>query len=161
MLPSFARGDRVKEGPCQPYPLQTSFGGNMISVSPRSAMLGPVLMALLGCAAKPSKPDPTMSASNDASNPLLAPWTGPWGGVPPFGRFKVSDLKPALQTAMDDKLAEIDRIAANPATPTFDNTIAQMERSGQELDRVTAVYVIYTGTMNDSEVQAIEKEMEP
>src|SRR5215470_4330857 len=153
MLPSFARGDRVKEGPCQPYPLQTSFGGNMISVSPRSA--------LLGCAAKPSKPDPTMCASNDAANPLLAPWTGPWGGVPPFGRFKVSDLKPALQTSMDENLAEIDRIAADPAQPTFDNTIAAMDRTGHSLDRVAAIYGVYTSTMNDAQVQAIESEMEP
>src|SRR5215472_13741249 len=161
MLPSFARGDRVKEGPCQPYPLQTSFGGNMIGVSPRSAILGPVLMALLGCAAKPSKPDATMNASSDAANPLLAPWTGPWGGVPPFGRFKVSDLKPALQAAMDESLAEIDRIAADPAQPTFDNTIAAMDRAGHSLDRVGAIYGVYTSTMDDAPVQAIESEMEP
>ena len=133
----------------------------MISVSPRSAILGPVLMALLGCAAKPSKPDATMNASSDAANPLLAPWTGPWGGVPPFGRFKVSDLKPALQAAMDESLAEIDRIAADPAQPSFDNTIAAMDRAGHSLDRVGAIYGVYTSTMDDAPVQAIESEMEP
>ena len=133
----------------------------MIGVSPRSAILGPVLMALLGCAAKPSKPDAAMSAANDAANPLLAPWTGPWGGVPPFGRFKVSDLKPALQAAMDESLAEIDRIAADPAQPTFDNTIAAMDRAGHSLDRVGAIYGVYTSTMDDAPVQAIESEMEP
>jgi len=101
------------------------------------------------------------SNQTDAKNPLLAPWTGPWGGVPPFGRFKVSDIKPALQTAMDENLGEIDRIAADPAPATFENTIAAMERSGHALDRVAAIYGIYTSTMNDAEVQAIESEMEP
>ena len=95
------------------------------------------------------------------NNPLLAPWMGPWGGVPPFGRFKVAELKPALETGMAENLAEIDRIAANPEPATFENTIAEMERSGHALDRVAAVYAIYTSTMNDAEVQAIEAEMEP
>jgi len=102
-------------------------------------------------------------ASNrtDTKNPLLAPWTGPWGGVPPFGRFKVADIKPALETAMDENLAEIERIAADPAAATFENTIAAMERSGHALDRVAPIYGIYTSTMNNDEVQAIETEMEP
>ncbi len=134
----------------------------MIRVSPRRpAIFGPALIALLACAGKPSKPDPAMSSSTEPANRLLAPWTGPWGGVPPFGRFKVSDLKPALEAAMAENLAELDRIAANPAPPTFDNTIAAMERTGHALDRVAPIYSIYTSTMNDAEVQAIESEMEP
>ncbi len=127
----------------------------------RTAILVVILITLVGCASKPSKPDQPMSSAAKASNPLLAPWTGPWGGVPPFGRFKVSDLKPALEAAMDENLAEIDRIAANPTPATFDNTIAEMERSGHELDRVASIYGVYTSTMNDAEVQAIEREMEP
>ncbi len=127
----------------------------------RQAPIAAVL-ALLACAAKPTKPDTEMSSNRtEAKNPLLAPWTGPWSGVPPFGRFKVSDIKPALETAMDENLAEIDRIAADPAPATFENTIAAMERSGHSLDRVAPIYGIYTSTMNDAEVQAIESEMEP
>ena len=68
-------------------------------------------------------------------NPLLAPWTGPFGGVPPFGKFKVADLKPALEAAMAQNVTEIDRIAADPAAPTFENTIVAMERAGKALDR--------------------------
>ncbi len=133
----------------------------MIRTAVRRAPIAAVL-ALLACAAQPTKPDTEMSYKRtDAKNPLLAPWTGPWGGVPPFGRFKVSDIKPALQTAMDENLAEIDRIAADPAPATFENTIAAMERSGHSLDRVAAIYGIYASTMSDAEVQAIETEMEP
>src|SRR5258708_35281010 len=117
-------------------------------------------IATLGCATDPPKPAAPPQAAAPA-NPLIEPWTGPWGGVPPFGRFKVADLKPALGAAMAENLAEIDRIAKDPAAPTFDNTIAAMERAGHALDRVSAVYEIYTSTMNDDESQAIEREMAP
>ena len=125
--------------------------------------LAPALAALWGCAAQPARHDaPAAEAKPVAEvNPLLAPWTGPWGGVPPFGRFKPADLRPALETAMAENLAEIDRIAADPAPPTFDNTIAAMERSGHTFDRVTTAYGVYTSTMNDAEVQGIEREMSP
>jgi peptidyl-dipeptidase Dcp len=134
----------------------------MTPIAPRwTAIPGLILMTLIGCSSKPPKPDQPMSSATKASNPLLGAWTGPWGGVPPFGRFKVSDLKPALEAAMAENLAEIDRIAANPAPATFDNTIAEMDRSGHELDRVASIYGVYTSTMNDAEVQAVESEMEP
>src|SRR2546423_4364152 len=131
-----------------------------------TGVLAPVLAALLGCAAQPTKPDDAASRTNDKTavaqvTPLLAPWQGPWSGVPPFGRFKPADVKPALEAAMVENLAEIDRIAADPAAPTFDNSIAAMERAGHTLDRVSAVYGIYTSTMNDDEMQGIEREMSP
>ena len=94
-------------------------------------------------------------------NPLLAEWAGPYGGVPPFGRFTVNDLKPALEAAIEAKLAEVEKIAADPSPPTFENTLAALERSGDALRRVSAIYSVYTSTLNDDAVQAIEREMEP
>jgi peptidyl-dipeptidase Dcp len=58
----------------------------------------------------------------DPNNPLLAKWVGPYGGVPPFDQIKVEQFKPALETAMAENLAEVDRIANDPAPPTFENT---------------------------------------
>jgi peptidyl-dipeptidase Dcp len=102
-----------------------------------------------------------MEAEPAAANPLLAPWTGPHGGVPPFDLVQVDHLKPALEAAMVEKLGEIDRIAGNAEPATFDNTIAAMERSGRTLDRVNTVYGIYSSTLNDEAVQAVEREMAP
>ena len=82
------------------------------------------------------------------AEPLLAPWTGPYGGVPPFDRVKVESLAPALEVGMARNLAEIELIATNPAAPTFDNTIAALERTGRALSRAATVYNIYTSTMN-------------
>jgi peptidyl-dipeptidase Dcp len=95
------------------------------------------------------------------SNPLLAPWTGPYGGVPPFDKVKVEQFKPALEAAMAEQLAEIDTIANDTAPPTFDNTIAALERSGRTLDRVSNIFGIYSSTMSTPDFQKVEEEMAP
>ncbi len=94
-------------------------------------------------------------------NPLLAKWEGPYGGVPPFDRVKVADFKPALEAAMSENLADVDRIAKDPAAPTFENTIAAMERAGQTLDRVQTIYGVFGSTMNGPEFQVVQREMAP
>ncbi|WP_250461026.1 M3 family metallopeptidase [Microbulbifer litoralis] len=96
-----------------------------------------------------------------AGNPLLAEWTGPYGGVPAFDKMKVEDLKPALEKAMEDNLAEVDAIAASAAEPTFENTIAALERSGSELDRVSAYYGIWSSNMSSPEFRKVQQEMAP
>ena len=50
--------------------------------------------------------------ANPAENPLTAKWTGPHGGLPPFDKVKLADFKPALEMAMAENLAEIDKIAS-------------------------------------------------
>ena len=107
--------------------------------------------------------DKSISAAAEQvdQNPLLAPWKGPFGGVPAFDRVKVADLKPALEAAMAENLTEIDRIASDPAAPTFENTIAAMERTGRTLDRVQTIYGIWGSNMSSQEFRQVEKEMDP
>ena len=95
------------------------------------------------------------------ANPLLKKWTGPHGGVPPFDKVNVADLKPALEAAMTETLAQIDTIANAKSAPTFENTIAAMERTGKTLDRVSTIYGIWGGNMSTPEFQKIESEMDP
>ncbi len=94
-------------------------------------------------------------------SPLLNPWTGPYGGVPPFDQVQVEMFQPALEAAMAEQLAAIDRIAADPAAPDFANTIAALERSGRTLDRVNAVFGIWGGNLSTPEFQAVEQTMAP
>jgi peptidyl-dipeptidase Dcp len=94
-------------------------------------------------------------------NPLLAPWTGPYGGVPAFDQARVELFQPALEAAMAEQLAEIDAIAGQEATPTFDNTIAALERIGKTLDRIGTYYGVFASTMSSPEFQAVEREMAP
>lgn len=94
-------------------------------------------------------------------NPLLAKWDGPYGGVPPFDKVQVPLFKPALEAAMAEQLIEIDRIAADTSAPTFANTIEALERVGNSLNRVSAVYAVWSSTMNNPEFQTVEREMAP
>jgi peptidyl-dipeptidase Dcp len=94
-------------------------------------------------------------------NPMLAKWTGPYGGVPAFDKVKISDFKPALEGAMAKNLAEIDAITANPAAPNFDNTIAALEDSGRTLSDLYCYYGIWGSNMSSPEFQAVETEMDP
>ncbi|HEX8722594.1 MAG TPA: M3 family metallopeptidase [Pyrinomonadaceae bacterium] len=104
---------------------------------------------------------PPAAGARAADNPLVAEWAGPFGGVPPFDRVRVADFKPALEAAMAENLAEVDKIAADKSAPTFENTVAAMERAGSTLDRVTTVYGIWSGNMNTPEFQAVQREMAP
>lgn len=103
----------------------------------------------------------SVSAETQATNPLVAEWTGPYGGVPPFDKVKIADFKPAIEEAMDEQLKEIDAIANNRAVPTFENTIAAMERAGAKLDRVATIYYIWSANMKTPEFGAVEREMAP
>ncbi|HLF55844.1 MAG TPA: M3 family metallopeptidase [Thermoanaerobaculia bacterium] len=96
-----------------------------------------------------------------ADQPLLARWTGPYGGVPPFDRVEVAQFQPELEAGMAEQLAEIEKIAADPAEPSFQNTIAALEGTGRTLDRVANVYGVWSSTMNSQEFQAVEREMAP
>jgi peptidyl-dipeptidase Dcp len=73
------------------------------------------------------------------SNPFYAPSTLPFG-APPFDRIKDADYQPAIEAGMAQELAEIDKVASNPAAPTFENTFVAIERSGRLLARASAAF---------------------
>jgi peptidyl-dipeptidase Dcp len=103
--------------------------------------------------------DPSAVAKSDP--PLLAPWTGPFGGVPAFGKFKVADIQTAMDQGIAQELADVDRIATDSNPPDYANTIVALERAGQPLNRANAVFGIYTSTMNDDEMQKIQSDVSP
>ncbi|MGK2885914.1 MAG: hypothetical protein ACSLE8_14270, partial [Rhodococcus sp. (in: high G+C Gram-positive bacteria)] len=125
-----------------------------------------VLVMVLGCTTTSPVIRDSASAPQDVfagseSNPLLAEWVGPYNGLPAFDRMELKDLKAALEVGMEISLAEIDAIATNPAPPTFENTIVEMQRAGKELDRVFSYYGIWSSNMNSPEFREIETAMIP
>lgn len=102
-----------------------------------------------------------MKTQIDLNNPLLQEWSGAYGGVPDFTKYKISDFKPAIEFAIQEKLDEIDGIANNAEEPTFDNTIVALELSGEKLDRIHAVYGIYRSNLSSPEFNVVDTEMSP
>jgi len=95
-----------------------------------------------------------------SGNPLLEPWTGPFG-APPFERLRPEHFRPAFDAALAQRRAEIASIAGNPEAPTFDNTIAALERSGEALDRVGAAFFSLVGADSNDALRQIEREIAP
>jgi peptidyl-dipeptidase Dcp len=82
---------------------------------------------------------PIMSGPAWAADPFAEPSRLPFH-APPFDRITDADYQPAFEAGMADHAAEIARIAADPAPPTFANTLEAMERAGQRLDRVEQAF---------------------
>lgn len=96
------------------------------------------------------------AAALSADHVLIAPWTGPYGGVPPWDEIKTSDFVPAFDKAIADARAEIDAVTANKKKPTFENTIEAMEKGGAELTRLQSIFGVYSGNLNVGDVPEIE-----
>jgi peptidyl-dipeptidase Dcp len=134
---------------------------------PRALCLAVAIIFILNAAVMNLETNVRASETNnistetvDETNPLLAEWKGKYGGIPPFDKVTVAQFKPALEAAMTENLNEIDKITNNSAAPTFENTIAELERAGHTLDRVSTAYNIWTGTMSSPEMQKVESEMD-
>lgn len=115
-----------------------------------------VSAALAGCSGKLPGGDAAAQLG-----PLLDPWAGPFGGVPPFDRAGPEALKPALLKGMELAQAEFDAIAGAQSAPSFENTVLAYEDSGRALQRALSFFSIYSANLNDEAVQAIEAEMSP
>jgi peptidyl-dipeptidase Dcp len=95
-------------------------------------------------------------------NPLIAEWTGRYGGVPAFDKMDLRYLKPALEEGMKRMWAEIEAIAKNPEPATFENTIEALEDAGRDLARVRSVYNgIWGSNLSTPEYREIQKETAP
>jgi peptidyl-dipeptidase Dcp len=100
-------------------------------------------------------------ATEMSDNLLLAEWTGPYGGTPDFDAWSLDDLNAAMVEGMALSLADYEAIANNPEPATFENTIVEMERAGQPLNRAFSYWSIWRSNMSTPEFRAIQGELAP
>lgn len=92
---------------------------------------------------------------------MLAPWKGPYGGVPPWDQVKAERFAPAFTRGLALLEAEVAAIGGNPAAPDFENTIGALENAGRHQGRVEILFGVLTGSLNTPDVQAVDKEWSP
>jgi peptidyl-dipeptidase Dcp len=132
-----------------------------------AALLSSVVIVALSACSEPTTPAKNQSTQSISEtklaqhNPLLAEFTGPYGGVPAFDKMDLADLKPALEKGMALNLADVDAIANNPERANFQNTIVALEKSGSDLSRVFRYWGIWSSNKNSPEFRDIQKEMVP
>ncbi|RZQ66142.1 M3 family metallopeptidase [Amycolatopsis suaedae] len=95
-----------------------------------------------------------------ADNPLAARSELPYG-LPPFDRITDEHFPPAFAAGIAEQEREVAEIAGNPEPPTFDNTIAALERSGELLGRVSSVFFNLTSSDTNPRLQAIQADIAP
>lgn len=94
-------------------------------------------------------------------NILLADWTGPYDGVPPWDQVRPELFPEAIQFGIDAQRREVLAIADSPEAPTFANTVEALEKAGGRLDRVLSLFGVMTDNMTTPAYQALEKEWSP
>ena len=96
----------------------------------------------------------------DSANPFASPSSLPYA-LPDFSSIRDEHYLPALKAGMASQLAEVEDIATNVSTPTFENTVEALERSGQLLGRVARAFFNKTYSDSNPTTQAIEEEIAP
>ncbi len=92
---------------------------------------------------------------------LLEPWAGPYGGLPPLAGVTPAALEQAMRAALDIKRAEVQSVSANPAPPTFANTIEALEDCGRALERVNCVHGVYSNSLSLGAMPATAQRIAP
>ena len=127
----------------------------------RNLLLATAAMAVVSTA--PASAAPRMAAASatvSASNPFARPSKLALQ-TPDFSKIKDKDYLPAILAGMAKQKAEVTAIANQKATPTFDNTLAAMEKSGLMLERALLAFSAVNGANTNDTLQATDTKTSP
>ena len=103
----------------------------------------------------------TMTACGPKAGKIFSKdWNTPYGTAP-FSRITEADYMPAILAGIEAQKAEIRAIVDNPDAPTFENTIAAYELSGDLLSKVSGVFFNLSESDSTPTIQQIEEEVTP
>jgi peptidyl-dipeptidase Dcp len=119
--------------------------------------LGLLLLPAISC--KSEAPAPPSEAAAQG-NPFFAPYNTPFN-VPPFDRIETGHFLPAIEEGIRREQAEIEAIVSNRKAPTFENTVAALDRTGIFLSEVNAVYGALQSALTSKELQALARQTAP
>jgi len=108
----------------------------------------------------PASPLQGAGLNETRQNPLLQKSELPFG-APDFSKIQDTDYLPAIEEAIRQNREEINQIVSNTATPTFENTILALEKSGLLLDRVTSIFFGLTSAHKTPVIAETQKKVTP
>ncbi|MCC5937030.1 MAG: M3 family metallopeptidase [Lunatimonas sp.] len=92
-------------------------------------------------------------------NPLLETFQTPFQ-TPPFDKITDEHFLPAIKEAIREAKEEIEHIKSH-LTPSFENTIEALERSGSRLSQVSSIFFNLNAAETTDTIQQIAKEISP
>jgi len=95
-----------------------------------------------------------------SDNPFFNEYDTPFE-VPPFEKIKAAHYMPAFLKGFEEQKKEINAIINNPGEPTFENTIKELEYSGELLTKVNRVFGALNSANTNDTLQKINKELAP
>lgn len=99
-------------------------------------------------------------ARAEDKNPFYAPSSLPLQ-APPFDKIEDQHFEPAILEGIRQQAQEVEAIANSTEAPTFDNTIAAMERSGQLLARVQHALGIIASAYTNPNLEKVQESVAP
>lgn len=99
-----------------------------------------------------------MSKTDNSDNPLLQAYTTQYE-IPPFEQVKPEHFVPAMEEGIKAQRAEIEEITSNTATPTFDNTILPLDRSGALVEKTLMLFSALDEAMSTPELEEVAAEV--
>ncbi|SDR11798.1 M3 family metallopeptidase [Pseudovibrio sp. Tun.PSC04-5.I4] len=97
---------------------------------------------------------------SETAKVLLEDWKTPFG-LPPFSKIKAEDFADAFGEAFTAGEQNFDRIAQDPAEPTFENTIVALETAEDALEQVASVFFNLSSANTNEAMQQVERDVSP
>jgi len=99
-------------------------------------------------------------ATNNTDNPFFSKYETPYG-APPFDKIKIEHYMPAFMEGIKQQNEEIQTIVSRKTAPTFENTIAALDFSGELLRKVGGVFFALSECETNDKMDAIAEKITP
>ncbi|MGV9012758.1 MAG: M3 family metallopeptidase [Flavobacteriales bacterium] len=119
-----------------------------------------ILLLAASCGTSDTTKNEMPATAPARENPFTAESTL-YLGAPDFSKIQNRDFSPAMEAGMKKQLDEVKAIADNKDAATFDNTIIALEKSGQELTRVSKVFFNLIASNTNDSLQVVNTDMAP
>ncbi len=118
-------------------------------------------LAVVACPAADVPTTPKSKPAMTADSPMLKPWEGPHGGIPPWDRVRVDQFQAAFEVALKIAADDLEKIANRTDPPTIENTLLAVDAAGAELERLETLFSVHTGNLNVGPIADIERVVSP